>query len=134
MGLSIKGSTRLVYWHWWLLLGGALVALVIYLSLSDIRLPQVPSGFGDKVNHLIAYGVLTVWFGQLFLAWNKRAVVAVALIALGVSMEFMQGMTAYRVFEWQDAFANLFGVVLGLAAIALGADRILLWFETRFFK
>lgn len=124
----------MVYWRWWLLLGGVLVALVIYLSLSDISLPQVPSDSGDKINHLIAYGVLTVWFGQLFLTWNKRAVVALALIALGVSMEFIQGMTDYRFFEWQDAVANLCGVVLGIIAIRLGADNILLWVEARYFK
>jgi len=107
-----------------------LVLLVVYLSLANLELPQVPSTVGDKINHLLAYGVLMGWFGQLLLDWRHRVLCALVLIALGISMEFLQGMTNYRFFEWQDALANSLGVLFGLAALMVGADKILLWFES----
>jgi len=70
------------------------------------------------------------WFGQLLTDWRHRIPCALALILLGISMEFLQGMTSYRFFEWQDALANSLGVVFGLAALYFGADKILLWFES----
>jgi len=39
-------------------------------------------------------------------------------------------MTDYRIFDWQDALANSLGVVCGLIALRMGADKILLWFES----
>ena len=103
---------------------------MVYLSLARLQLPQVPSTIGDKINHLLAYGVLMGWFGQLLTNWRHRMFCALALILLGISMEFLQGMTSYRFFEWQDALANSLGVVFGLAALYFGADKILLWFES----
>jgi len=111
-----------------------LVAVVVYLSLANIAIPQVPSSIGDKINHLIAYSALMGWFGQLLIEWRHRMLAAVALVLLGITMEYCQGLTAYRVFEWQDALANSMGVVLGFIALSLGADRILVWFESRYIR
>ena len=105
---------------------------MVYLSLSNISLPQLSSDFGDKINHLLAYGVLMGWFGQLLAGWRKQVLCALALIALGISMEFLQGMTPYRFFDWQDAIANCLGVGFGLTALRMGADKILHWFESLF--
>ena len=114
---------------WWLT-GAALVLLVTYLSLANVAIHQIPSTMGDKLNHLIAYGVLTGWFGQLLLDWRHRALMAVVLIVFGVSMEVLQSMTGYRFFDWKDAIANSIGVICGLIALRAGADKILVRFES----
>lgn len=108
-----------------------MVLLVIYLSLANVVMPQVSSSFGDKINHLIAYGGLMGWFGQLFLNSRHRVLLALGFVGLGIAMEYLQGMTAYRYFDWHDALANALGVAAGLAALWLGADKILVWFESR---
>lgn len=122
--------------HWWRWcgLGIGIVLVVVYLSLADIHLPQAPSTLGDKINHSIAYGALMGWFGQLFMSLRHRLLIACGLIVLGVTMEYLQGMTAYRFFDWRDAIANTLGVVVALLALSAGADKILRWFEKRTVK
>ena len=117
------------YWYIWLSVGFGLVALVIYLSVAGFYMPQSPFKIGDKLNHLLAYGVLMGWFGQLFLRWRHRYFIAIALVLLGVSMEFVQGTMAHRTFEWLDAGANSLGVVIAIVALAFGAEKILRKFE-----
>ncbi len=122
------------YWHWWFVLGIVLTLFVVYLSLADITMPQVPSTIGDKINHLIAYGVLAGWFGQLFTTHQKRIVIAIILVLLGIVMEVLQGMTAHRFFDLLDTVANTLGVLVGMLALNFGADKILVWFERRCLK
>lgn len=129
---SVKESSGLQYRCWWWAVGLGLVLVVVYLSLADIYVPQAPSTLGDKINHLIAYGVLCGWFGQLLHSWLSRMAMAFCLVMLGVLMELMQGLTLYRVFDLQDAVANTLGVLAGLLALTLGADNLLRWFEKRY--
>lgn len=118
----------------WLALGIGWVALVVYLSLADLHLPQTPVRWFDKVNHLLAYGFLMGWFGQLYLRWKSRLVLVFLLIGLGVAMELLQGQLPYRWFEIADAIANAVGVLLAWICLRLGGANILVWFERRFLK
>lgn len=127
-------TAGLRYWYWWFVLGIVLTLTVVFLSLADITMPQVPSTIGDKINHLIAYGVLAGWFGQLFTMLRKRIVIAIILVLLGIVMEVLQGMTAHRFFDLLDAVANTLGVLVGMLALNFGADKILVWFERRCLK
>lgn len=129
-----QSATGLRHWWLWLAVGVAMTLVVVYLSLADVHLPQVPSTIGDKINHLIAYGVLTGWFGQLYLQRQSRIVIAICLALLGVLMEVLQGITSYRFFDLLDACANILGVLIGLLALRFGADKILLQFENRYLK
>ena len=63
------------------------------------------------------------WFSQ---PYEKRArmVCAIAFVAMGVSLEFVQGQLGYRTYEVFDMYANSLGVLLGWA-IALVSPRIL---------
>ncbi len=126
--------SELRLWSWWFAIGLLLTMLVVYLSLANIDLPQVPSGIGDKVNHMIAYGVLYGWFGQLFSNRPNRLIIAVSLVLLGLLMELMQGQTEHRFFDLKDAVANTLGVLLGWLAVNLGADKLLLRFENLFYN
>jgi VanZ family protein len=89
--------------------------LAIVLSL--VRPPpiglDVPDS--DKLGHLLAYGTLSAWAVMLFATRRAWWLAALALVALGVSMEFAQGaLTDYRMRDPRDAVANTIGVVLGL--------------------
>jgi VanZ family protein len=85
---------------------------VIWLSLTPHPI-ETPLEQGDKFGHLAAYGTLMVWFAQLDARQHTRFGYAVGFIALGIALEFAQGLTDYRVFEIADMVANSTGVLLG---------------------
>ena len=98
----------------WLSLGWLLVALVIYLSLRDAPTP-LTEDVGDKLPHLLAYGVLMVWFANLYSSHGRRRAYAGGFVCLGIVLEFAQQSTGYRVLELGDMLANGLGVALGWA-------------------
>ena len=95
----------------WFFTGWLLVALVVYVSLIP-ALPSIDITAGDKVAHVFAYATLTLWFLQLYPA-DRRAMLVIGFIMMGVALEFLQGLTASRSFEYADIAANTGGVVLG---------------------
>ncbi|MFA7296472.1 MAG: VanZ family protein [Dehalococcoidia bacterium] len=106
------------------MLGWLGVAAVIVLSLRP-HPPQLPGLFGwDKVQHLLAYAVLIWWFRQAFRGGIRWVL---ALVALGVGLEFLQALTPNRVFDYADMAANVLGVVLGLVVAATALGRTLAW-------
>jgi len=111
----------------WLGIGWLLIAVVIWLSLvpSPPTMPAIP--YADKLGHLLAYGVLMGWFGQLYHRPLMRLSYAFSFVLLGVVLEMTQGMGGHRWFEVADAVANAVGVVIALLALNRGADRMLYW-------
>ena len=96
----------------WLIVGMGLVMLVIYLSVAPApEVPRVPGG--DVVGHLLAYCTLMFWFMQLAANRGSRALIALALIALGIALEFAQLYVPGRTYELTDMAANATGVFLG---------------------
>jgi len=97
----------------WLALGGAWVVTVFYLSL----MPQPPQPLSfdgvDKLEHAAAYMVLMLWFCQAFMLKQSRIYLLIAFVAMGVVIEFLQGLSGYRYFEYADMLANTTGVLIG---------------------
>ena len=90
------------------------VLLVVYLSLTpDPVLVDVPGG--SKIGHVLAYLWLMTWFAQIYRATGRRLLLAGAFCALGIVLEYLQGMTDYRHFAYTDMLINSAGVALGLA-------------------
>jgi VanZ family protein len=117
---------------WWTL-GIALIALITLLSLLPLRGPPMHLPNGDKLNHLLAYVLLTTWFGQLLPASVRaRAGLLLALVAYGASIEGLQSLTGYRSAEWADMAANITGMVLGLGLLRTRLGHTLRAIETRF--
>ena len=118
----------------WLALGAVWVATVMYLSLMPH--PPEPMHFlnADKLEHAMAYGFLMLWFCQVYQQRAPRIFVASLLVALGVGIEYLQRMTAYRVFDYADMLANGAGVLLSFILISIGLGRIGIMLETKFFK
>ena len=109
----------LAYRRYWLALGFSLVLAVIVTSLIPGGPPGRFPGL-DKFEHLIAYGVLMLWFAGLHprRAWGW---LALALLAMGVLLELAQGaMHMNRSAEVRDVVANAAGVGLGAMASAAG--------------
>lgn len=118
----------------WMCVGIGGLGLLFYLSFADLSVPQVSEAFGDKVNHLLAYGCLMGWFGQIFQSVKERLVVAFALICLGFIIELVQGQLVHRWFDLLDAAANTLGVALALVLLSFGAGRILFQLEQKIIK
>ncbi|MFA6013540.1 MAG: VanZ family protein [Gallionellaceae bacterium] len=103
-------------------IGWILVAGVFYISL--IPHPPEPVSFEgvDKLEHALAYATLMLIFCQVYLSPNTRKILFVCFVAMGVGIEFLQGLSGYRFFEYADMLANTTGVILGwgLAQTRLG--------------
>lgn len=97
----------------WLALGWLLVAAVFYLSLMPHPPEPVSFAGADKLEHGFTYAMLMLWFCQVYLDHKMRIRLFVALVAMGVGIEFLQGMSGYRYFEYADMLANTTGVLLG---------------------
>ncbi len=102
----------LYYRKLWLGLGWLLIVSVWYLCLTP-KPPQVDLGisFFDKISHFTAYFVMLAWFKQLYVARLTRIFYALGFIAMGISIEFLQGLGTARLFEIADMMANTLGVV-----------------------
>ena len=92
-----------------------MVAAIVWLSLTSSP-PKIDIEEGDKLGHLASYGTLMFWFSQLYMGKGTRALYAVGFAAMGVALEFAQGVTGYRSFDLADMLANALGVLCGWAA------------------
>ena len=111
----------------WLLLGWGMVASVIVLSLIPLNVDL--SNNRDKVAHLAAYGSMAFWFAMLFEGRARQLAIALAFAAMGVGIEFLQGMTDYRSFDVADMIANGIGAALGWGLAQTPLGKALAWAE-----
>jgi VanZ family protein len=111
----------------WLLLGWGMVASVFVLSLIPLNV-DLEEG-RDKIAHFTAYGSMVFWFAMLFEGRARQAGIAVAFAAMGVAIEFLQGMTGYRSFEVADMIANGIGAALGWGLAQTPLRNVLAWAE-----
>ena len=123
---------RLRYQALWLALGGLWIAIVILLSLMPG--PPTPITFdqSDKFSHALAYGWLMLWFCQLYAGTQRRFALALALIALGVGLEFLQTLTPDRTYDLFDMAANSGGVFIGWLLATTPLAQTLRLLETRY--
>ena len=111
----------------WLLLGWGMVFSVFVLSLIPV---DVDLGGGrDKIVHFVAYGSMSFWFAMLFHGRLRQIVIALAFAAMGVGVEFLQGLTDYRTFEVGDMVANATGAALGWGVAQTPLAKALDWAE-----
>ena len=96
---------------WWAV-GWFGVGLCIYLSLMH-NPPTLDVVEGDKLQHIAAYAVLMGWFAQLTSAPRERRLTALALLGLGVAIEFAQLASGYREFSVADMGADAAGIAVG---------------------
>jgi VanZ family protein len=111
----------------WYLLGGFLLLMVGIVSLMPV--PDV--GVNDKFSHLLTYFILGGWFGLLA---ANRAILGwtiIGLIAYGMLLELLQGMTAHRYAEWGDVLANASGTFAGVMLYFSPLPRLLSYVDNK---
>lgn len=100
----------------WLVIGYLLVSLVVYLSLTSAPVDMDLSfPYEDKFFHALAYFVLMFWFAQIYHDGFQRNVIALALVCMGVILEYLQSFDPARVSDFADMVANSTGVALGFS-------------------
>jgi VanZ family protein len=112
----------------WLAFGWLWVIAVFYLSLAHN--PPTPMLFEglDKLEHALAYCILMLWFSQLHPGHKARIRLILLFTAMGIGIEYLQGMSGYRYFEYADMLANTIGVLAGwgLAQTRMGQLFVIL--------
>jgi VanZ family protein len=110
-----KRDPDLRYRKLWLVIGYLMIAVVIYFSLTSKPVqidPALP--YQDKILHALAYFVLTFWFMQIYHIRHHVLRWIVFFLALGLSLEYLQGFDPQRYSEAGDMVANAFGVMLAV--------------------
>jgi VanZ family protein len=110
----MRASSRLLYVLWLLSILLVMVGSLLPADSPVIRaVGRLP--VSQKVLHFCGY----TWLALLALLAVKRrslaVVAALAMILLGVALEFGQKLVPGRSFEIRDMFINGFGVLTGLA-------------------
>ena len=88
---------------------------ILYLSLKKMPNSDINISHLDKVQHSIAYFILSIsWLFAFAKKRNKITIVA-ACILFGILIEILQQtVTNYRTGDYLDVIANSVGVLLGL--------------------
>jgi len=116
--------------NYWQAAGWLGIGLIVSLSLTPAP-PQIGVENGDKLGHLAAYGLVTLWFAQAYAGLRHRIWLAAGMVALGVAMEYAQGATGYRSFEVVDMVADALGVAIGWLLAPPRLPNLLFWVERR---
>jgi len=124
----VNTTTTLRLARVWYLLGALLTVLVVIASLVPARdLPRLH--VSDKVEHILAYLALALWFGGL-IAPRGYFRLALGLLALGGGIEIAQGLMGLgRQADWYDFYADALGVALGLSLCLAGLRHWAAWLE-----
>ena len=107
------------YPRWWLVGGWVLIALAVLASLSPAQnLPDI--GASDKLEHLTAYALITLWFSGIY-PRSRYILIGVGMFILGAFIEWAQGSMGWgRQADVYDMVANTTGIVAGLIVAWLG--------------
>jgi VanZ like family. len=129
--MSDSSSFQLSHRRIWLSLGVVIIAAIWILSLIPSP-PQIGFEGEDKVGHVVAYGVMMLWWSQILIRFRDRLIIAAAFVAMGILIEFVQGWTGLRTFEVADMIADANGVALGWCIACTPAGSALARFESAF--
>lgn len=87
------------------------VAVVLYVTLSPVEMLPPPSGLGDKAEHTLTWGALTLL--GLALSPRRGWQIPAFTLALGVAIEGLQAVLPFnRSGDWLDFVADALGVAI----------------------
>jgi VanZ family protein len=125
--MMAEANPDLRYRKLWLFIGYAIIALVVYLSLTSSPV-HINTGlpYQDKLLHVLAYFGLTFWFLQIYHIRHHRLGWVIFFISLGLLLEYLQGFDPKRYTEAGDMFANALGVVAAVVLSGTARFRFVL--------
>ena len=118
------------YRNIWLALGILYTLFILIVSL--LRMPDINIHIShtDKITHFLMYFILVGWFIQLYQNWTKRLLILLGAILLGLLIEYLQGMTSYRSFDYADEVSNAIGALCAFLLAHTFFDSLLERFDT----
>lgn len=108
----------------WQVAGIVLLAGVLTMAMIPAIWfwPQDPNkiwSLSDKWLHGVTFAVLALWFSGQY-ARESYWKLVLGLLAFGALIEICQRMLAYRTAEWNDLFADMLGIVVGILIAMVG--------------
>jgi hypothetical protein len=131
MTSGLVDDSPLRFQRLWQAIGLVLIAFVIDMSLTPDPI-VLPGSHGDKYGHVLAYGTLMYWFAQLHGRGTARCLWALFFVAMGIGLEFVQGLTDYRSFEVEDMLADAVGVLAAWMVAPPRTPHLIRFVEGRF--
>lgn len=93
----------------------SLILVFIGIAILSLLPPKSIEKIGehDKINHLIAYAVLSLNVGLVIKRLKTYLFCLPLLIGYGLLLEYLQGFVPGRQPSWLDVLANSIGVSIG---------------------
>lgn len=93
----------------------SLILVFIGIAILSLLPPKSIEKIGehDKINHFMAYAVLSLNVGLVVKKFKTFAFYIPLLIGYGLLLEYLQGFVPGRQPSWLDAIANSMGVCIG---------------------
>ena len=112
VGRSLKPFRRPWLWAglWMLAIAGVVIGSLMPASgVPDLKV-------GDKLQHFVAYALLSAGAVQLFSSRLSWGFVCILVVVMGIGLEYLQAhMALGRMLDRADVLANTIGVLIGLA-------------------
>lgn len=114
----------------WLVISWTIVAIAVIFCLLPMNRLPLPSSLNDKMEHTVAYVLLSLWFAGIY-PRSRYPIIAISLFFMGVGIEFAQGaMHLGRQADFRDVIANSSGIVVGLMLAFVGLGGWAQWVES----
>jgi len=103
----------------------SLILVFIGLAILSLLPPKSIEKIGehDKINHFIAYAVLSLNVGLVVNKFKAFAFYIPLLIGYGLLLEYFQGFVPGRQPSWLDVLANSIGVGIGFMLYFLSSPK-----------
>jgi len=118
----------------WLAIGVIYIGFILTASLLKAPDINVIINHTDKAVHFLSYFILVGWFVQLYPKLNSRISILISAIALGMLIEYLQGMTSYRSFDFADEIANSIGALSAFILARPPFDSLLATLDHWFYQ
>ncbi|MEO7251130.1 MAG: VanZ family protein [Arenimonas sp.] len=130
--LALRDFKQPAVWLGIWIFGWILCVVLSLMSPPDIDLDLAN---GDKLEHILAYGLLSVWSVLIFVEPRGRWSAALMLMCVGIAMELAQGAwTSDRAMDAMDALADAVGVLFGQMLAWSSAQTLLQRLDRQIFR